>query len=227
MTIIQTQDLTKTYQENHHKVHALNDVNLEIKKGEFIAVAGPSGSGKTTFLNLIGGLDRPTKGKVLLDGTDIYSLSKHAISKIRLNKIGFVFQSYNLIPVLTAYENAEMILLLQGVNPVDRKKKVYDVLEKVDLNGLENRKPKQLSGGQQQRVAVARAIASNPSIVLADEPTANLDSRTAINLIQLMKKLNSDLNITFLFATHDPMVMEMAKRLVTLKDGRVGNDIKN
>jgi putative ABC transport system ATP-binding protein len=206
------------------QVHALEDVNLVIEKGDFAVLAGPSGSGKTTLLNMIGALDKPSAGKVWLDGHEITDLSRRQTSHIRRDSIGFVFQFYNLIPVLTAYENAEFVLLLQGVDHDIRKKKVMALLKKVGLEGLEKRKPHELSGGQQQRVAIARALASDPVVILADEPTANLDSHTEEGLMDLMEDLNREMEMTFLFSSHDPEVIKRARRLIVLKDGEIVSD---
>ena len=224
MSIVTVVNLKRTYVQGDHEVKALDGVDLTIKKGEFTVLMGPSGSGKTTLLNMIGGLDKPTSGSVEIDGEKIEELSAGALSDLRLNRLGFIFQAYNLIPVLTAYENAEFVLLLQGKSLADRKERVMKTLAAVGLEGMENRKPSELSGGQQQRVAVARAIAGEPALVLADEPTANLDSKTGNALIDLMKKLNAEQNITFVFATHDPKVMAAAKRVVTLEDGLIVKD---
>lgn len=217
--IIRTENLTKVYMDNKIPAQALNGVSLSIEQGEFSAIAGPSGSGKTTLLNLIGGLDAPTTGKVFLDGRDITNLSKSELSRIRLYQLGFVFQTYNLIPVLTARENVEFVMQLQGVGRKERRERALHVLAEVGLDGFADRRPGELSGGQQQRVAVARAIITGPSLVLADEPTANLDSKTASSLLDLMRKLNEENGVTFVFSTHDTLVMEKAKRLVQLKDG--------
>ena len=224
MSIVTVSNLKRTYVQGDHEVRALAGVDLRIEKGEFTVLMGPSGSGKTTLLNMIGGLDKPTDGSVEIDGQKIEELSAGALSDLRLNRLGFIFQAYNLIPVLTAYENAEFVLLLQGKSLADRKERVMKTLSAVGLEGMENRKPSELSGGQQQRVAVARAIAGEPALVLADEPTANLDSKTGNALIDLMKKLNTEQGITFVFATHDPKVMAAAKRVVTLEDGLIVKD---
>jgi putative ABC transport system ATP-binding protein len=205
-------------------VQALKDVSLQINKGEFLAVAGPSGSGKTTLLNLIGGLDLMDSGSILVEGEAFENLSQSQLANLRLHKIGFVFQAYNLIPVLSAVENVEYVMLLQGVSAGERRKKARAMLDEVGLHGKYDRRPAQLSGGQQQRVAVARAIVSDPSIVLADEPTANLDSKTGKGLLEIMKKLNVEKRITFIFSTHDKMVMNYARRLILLRDGRVSDD---
>jgi putative ABC transport system ATP-binding protein len=221
MSIVTVTDVHREYQQGEHTVRALQGVSLEIEKGEFTVLMGPSGSGKTTLLNIIGGLDSPSKGGVSIDGSELSSLSAGELSDLRLNKLGFVFQAYNLIPVLSAYENIEFVPLMQGVEPQERKDRCMAMLKSVGLEGMENRKPSELSGGQQQRVAVARAIAGNPVLVLADEPTANLDSKTGNALIELMKKLNEEKGVTFVFATHDPKVMAAAKRVVSLEDGLI------
>jgi putative ABC transport system ATP-binding protein len=202
----------------------LDNVDLTLRRGEFVAIAGPSGSGKTTLLNVAVGLDQPTEGKVWVTGQDVTEMSAPELAQLRLNKVGFIFQSYNLVPVLSAEENAELILLLRGLPAAERKRSVLQVLKEVGLQGLENRRPSELSGGQQQRVAVARAIVAEPALVLADEPTANLDSETAFALIELMEKLNQEHSTTFLFSTHDPRVMKRAKRIIYLLDGRVDKD---
>jgi putative ABC transport system ATP-binding protein len=199
-------------------------VNLAIDKGDFAVVAGPSGSGKTTLLNMIGALDKPSEGKIWLDGFEITNLSRRQTSHLRRDRIGFVFQFYNLIPVLTAYENAEFVLLLKGVDHNTREKKVMALLNMVGLSGLESRRPHELSGGQQQRVAIARALASDPVIILADEPTANLDTHTEEGLMDLMEELNRNMGTTFLFSSHDPAVIKRAKRLIVLRDGEVVSD---
>ena len=220
------ENVTKVYRQGAVDVHALRGLTLEVAKGEFTAICGPSGSGKTTALNLIGALDRPTSGTVMLEGHDLTQLSRRELSHLRRDRIGFVFQAYNLMPVLTAYENAETVMWVQGVAVEERRKRVMDLLAAVGLEGLEHRKPSELSGGQQQRVAIARAIAANPAIVLADEPTANVDSETADTLIGIMEQLNREQGVTFLFSTHDPRVMERARRLVRLVDGDVAEDDK-
>jgi putative ABC transport system ATP-binding protein len=224
MSLVKIEGLSKAYKQDSITVDALKDINLSIEKGEFIALAGPSGSGKTTLLNIIGALDKPTAGRVYLGDDDITKMSKNELSQIRLNKIGFIFQEYNLIPVLTALENVEYVMLLQGLSEQERREKAYGILKEVGLEGLEDRRPSQLSGGQQQRVAVARAIVSHPSLILADEPTANLDSKTADSLLDLMYALNQEKGITFVFSTHDKLVMEHARRLILLKDGKVSGD---
>jgi putative ABC transport system ATP-binding protein len=224
MPIVSVRGLTREYLQGTHTVHALRGVDLDIEAGEFTVLMGPSGSGKTTLLNMIGALDEPTAGTVTIDGRELGAMSSGARSDLRLERLGFVFQSYNLIPVLSAYENAEFVLMLRGVAAAERKRRVMETLRDVGLDGLEGRRPNQLSGGQQQRVAVARAIAGKPALVLADEPTANLDSSTSGELIALMKQLNEQHGITFLFATHDPSVMAAAKRVVRLVDGRIDAD---
>ena len=224
MSIIRTEHLSRYYKQGPVQVHALQDVNLAIEKGDFAVLAGPSGSGKTTLLNMIGALDKPSAGKVWLDGHEITNLSRRQTSRLRRDRIGFVFQFYNLIPVLTAYENAEFVLLLQGVDHDTRKEKVMALLKKVGLEGLEKRKPHELSGGQQQRVAIARALASDPALILADEPTANLDSHTEEGLMDLMEDLNREMEMTFLFSSHDPDVIKRARRLIVLRDGEILSD---
>ena len=222
--IVEFREVTRDYRQGSLDVHALRGLDLTIGRGEFTTLCGPSGSGKTTALNLIGALDKPTSGTVLLEGQDLAALDRQALSRIRRDRIGFVFQAYNLIPVLTAYENAEIVMSLQGVPEQSRRDQVMAILREVGLEGMENRRPDELSGGQQQRVAIARAIASQPAVVLADEPTANVDSETADNLLEIMEKLNRKHDVTFLFSTHDPRVMERARRVVRLVDGRVEND---
>jgi len=224
MSIIRTEHLSRYYKQGPVQVHALQDVNLVIEKGDFAVLAGPSGSGKTTLLNMIGALDKPSAGKVWLDGHEITNLSRRQTSHLRRDRIGFVFQFYNLIPVLTAYENAEFVLLLKGVDHDTRKEKVLTLLKKVGLEGLEKRKPHELSGGQQQRVAIARALASDPAVILADEPTANLDSHTEEGLMDLMEDLNREMEMTFLFSSHDPDVIKRARRLIVLRDGEILSD---
>ena len=223
-TVVELSGITKLYTQGSLEVQALRGLDLTVGKGEFTALIGPSGSGKTTTLNLVGGLDSPTSGSVAVEGVDLGTLNRKELSRLRRDRIGFVFQSYNLIPVLTAYENAEMVMWVQGVPAPERRKRVMELLRAVGLEGLEDRKPTELSGGQQQRVAIARAIASDPAVVLADEPTANVDSETAENLISLMETLNRDRGVTFLFSTHDPRVVERVKRVVRLVDGRVDSD---
>lgn len=222
--IVQLKDVTKVYRQGTVDVHALRGLTLEVARGEFTAICGPSGSGKTTALNIIGALDRPTTGNVVLEGQDLTQLNRRERSRLRRDRIGFVFQAYNLMPVLTAYENAEMVMWVQGLGLEERRRRVTELLAAVGLEGLENRRPSELSGGQQQRVAIARAIAADPAVVLADEPTANVDSDTADKLIGIMEKLNRDQGVTFLFSTHDPRVMERARRLVRLVDGDIASD---
>ncbi len=222
--IIHLENVTKDYGAGEVVVHALRGVDFELHPGEMAAVAGPSGSGKSTLLNVISGLDKPSGGKVFVDGRDVTALSRSQLSRLRLERIGFVFQSYNLLPVLTAYENAEYVLLMQGVAAKRRRERVMGLLEQVGLADKADRFPRELSGGQQQRVAIARAIAAEPALVLADEPTANLDSKTGGALLDLMGRLNEDKGITFLFSTHDRNVMERAKRLVLLRDGQIAEN---
>jgi putative ABC transport system ATP-binding protein len=222
--IVRLENVTKIYRQGAVDVHALRGLTFDVAKGEFTAICGPSGSGKTTALNLIGALDRPTSGTVTLEGSDLSRLTRRELSRVRRDRIGFVFQAYNLIPVLTAYENTETVMWVQRVDVAQRRQRVMDLLAAVGLEGLEGRKPSELSGGQQQRVAIARAIAAKPAIVLADEPTANVDSETADRLIDLMERLNREQGVTFLFSTHDPRVMERAHRLVRLVDGNVASD---
>jgi len=223
-TILRLQNVSRLYQQGDETIRALDSVNLTLRRGEFVAIAGPSGSGKTTLLNVSVGLDQPTQGKVWVGGQDLTGMSAPELAQLRLHEVGFIFQSYNLVPVLNAEENAELILLLRGLPAVERKRSVLQVLKEVGLEGLENRRPSELSAGQQQRVAVARAIVAKPALVLADEPTANLDSETAFALIDLMEKLNQEHDTTFLFSTHDPRVMKRAKRIIHLLDGRVEKD---
>jgi putative ABC transport system ATP-binding protein len=222
--IIDVQNVTRLYQQGIVEVAALRDLSLQIEAGEFTAICGPSGSGKTTLLNMIGALDQPTSGRVIIEGQDLGDLDRQQLSHLRRDRIGFVFQSYNLIPVLTAYENAELVLSVQGASQSERKEKVMVLLQAVGLEGLEDRRPSELSGGQQQRVAIARALASGPAVILADEPTANVDSETAVLLLDLMQKLNQSHEATFVFSTHDPRVMERARRLVRMVDGQIGSD---
>ncbi len=205
-------------------VHALQGVDLELAHGDFATLMGPSGSGKTTLLNIIGGLDAATAGRVVVAGRDLATMSAAERSRMRLQHLGFVFQAYNLLPVLTAFENAELVLLLQGLDKGERSKRVTAMLDEVGLSGLYDRRPDELSGGQQQRVAVARAIVGTPALVLADEPTANLDSQTSHELIDTMRRLNEERGVTFLFATHDPLVMEGARRVIRMKDGHIVED---
>ena len=221
---VRTVDLWKTYPQEPDPVHAVSGVSLEIARGEFLAMAGPSGSGKTTLLNMLGGLTRPTRGEIWIADRELAQLSDKALARLRLESIGFVFQAYNLLPVLTALENAEFSLLLRGVPKDERRRKVEELFKKIGMDGMENRRPGRLSGGQQQRVAVARAVVGEPALVLADEPTAKLDSHASDDLLGVMEDLNRDLGITFVFATHDPRVMERAHRLIRLVDGAIESD---
>ncbi|MDQ1335708.1 MAG: putative transport system ATP-binding protein [Thermodesulfobacteriota bacterium] len=227
MAIVECVGVKKTYQQGKVAVDALQGIDLSVDRGEFIALAGPSGSGKTTVLNLIGGLDDITQGRIVVDGQDITRLKSSQLADMRLHKIGFVFQSYNLVPVLSAVENVEFVMMLQGIPRSERLKRSHAILEEVGLVDLMGRRPAEMSGGQQQRVAVARAIVSEPAIVLADEPTANLDSKTGERLLALMKELNRSKGITFIFSTHDKMVMERAQRIVLLRDGMVVDTVIN
>lgn len=222
--IVQLKGVSKTYQQGKIKVNAVDHFSLDIQQGDFAALCGPSGSGKTSVLNLIGGLDVPTAGEVWVNQINLATLSNSELSNVRKNHIGFVFQAYNLIPVMTAYENAEFVLNLQGVPETECRDRVMAILNEVGLQGLENRRPDEMSGGQQQRVAIARAIVTQPAIVLADEPTANVDSHTAELLLDLMQKLNQEKGITFLFSTHDQHVMDRARRLIRLHDGSLEAD---
>jgi len=222
--VVRLEQVDKIYRQGAVDVPALRGLTLEVARGEFTAICGPSGSGKTTALNLIGALDSPTSGRVLLEGQDLGRLSRHALSHLRRDRIGFVFQAYNLIPVLTAYENAETVMALQGVDADVRRRRIGELFAEMGLEGMEDRRPDELSGGQQQRVAIARAIAADPAVVLADEPTANVDSETADRLLGIMEKLNRDRGVTFIFSTHDPRVMERARRLVRIVDGRVDGE---
>ncbi|NOX89042.1 MAG: ABC transporter ATP-binding protein [Calditrichaeota bacterium] len=224
MALIEIEHLDKIYNTTAVPVKALNDVTLQFERGEFTSVVGPSGSGKTTFLNMVGGLDRPTKGKIVIDGTNLAELKGSKLVEFRLHHIGFVFQAFNLIPVFTALENVEFIMLLQGISKEERQKRAIELLEAVGLGDRIHSRPGQLSGGQQQRVAVARALASKPEFVLADEPTANLDSKSAEDLLTLMEELNREYQTTFIFSTHDPRVIKRARRIVTLCDGKVEKD---
>jgi putative ABC transport system ATP-binding protein len=222
--VIDAHNISKTYQPDTVPVHAIRHVHLHIEKGEFTALVGPSGSGKTTLLNIIGGLDTPTTGQVLINGTDLSALSPNELIDFRLHNIGFVFQAYNLIPVLSAGENIEFIMLLQKIPAAERSVRVLELLKAVGLEDKKDVRPARLSGGQQQRVAVARALASKPQIILADEPTANLDGQSAANLLDIMEKLNREEHITFLFSTHDKRVIDRARRVITLVDGCVAED---
>ena len=221
---VRTERLWKIYPQDPRPVEAVRGVDLTVSRGEFVAMAGPSGSGKTTMLNLVGGLTRPTRGKVWIEGEEISALSDRRLADLRMHRIGFVFQSYNLLPVLSALENAEFTLLLQGVPARERRERVRELFREIGLEGLEDRRPPKLSGGQQQRVAMARAVLGDPALVLADEPTANLDSHTAEALLDVMERLNRTKGTTFVFSTHDPRVMERARRLIRLVDGQIESD---
>jgi putative ABC transport system ATP-binding protein len=225
-TIIETKDLCKIYYDTAQEVRAVDNITLNISAGEFTAIVGPSGSGKTTLLNLIGGLDNPTSGSLFIDGKNIAKFNDKQMTNFRLNHIGFVFQAYNLIPVLTAKENVSFIMELQGKKKEEINKRVEELLKDVGLGERMDSRPAKLSGGQQQRVAVARALASKPDFVLADEPTANLDSKSAENLLEIMERLNKEENITFIFSTHDPRIVAKAKRVITLEDGKIVSDNK-
>lgn len=219
--VIVAEGIVKTYDDSGVPVHAVRGVDYTLEKGEFTAITGPSGSGKTTFLNVLAGLDTPTEGKVWLSGKLISEMSGKELSNFRRDHIGFVFQAYNLFPVLTVEENVEYVMLLQGIPPAERHDRVMDILEKVGIAEYVGRLPRKLSGGQQQRVAVARAVVSHPSLVIADEPTANLDSKTSGALLDMMRKLNEETGMTFLFSTHDEIVMQRAKKIVVLRDGKL------
>ena len=223
---VRTESVWKIFEQEAEEVHAVQDVSLTIERGEFTALAGPSGSGKTTLLNVIGGLTRPTRGRVWVAGQEVSEMSNQDLAQLRLEQVGFVFQAYNLLPVLTAMENAEFPMLLQGVAEQERAARIGELFERTGMSGLENRRPGKLSGGQQQRVAVVRAVASRPALVLADEPTANLDSAASDALLDVMLDLNRDLGGTFVFATHDARVMERSRRLVRMVDGRIDSDRK-
>ncbi|MEH6557978.1 MAG: ABC transporter ATP-binding protein [Oceanicoccus sp.] len=222
--VIETKNLCRHFGEGELLVKALDNVSVDVEEGEFSAIIGPSGSGKSTLLHLIGGLDNPTSGEVILAGVNIESMTRSALSNFRRDHIGFVFQAYNLIPVLSTIENIEYVMLMQGVSAIERRKRVNEMLDLLGLGGLGDRRPAQLSGGQQQRVAVARAMVSRPNIILADEPTANLDSKTGISLLEMMKELNVKHGMTFIFSTHDQKIMDRARRLIHLRDGSVELD---
>lgn len=224
MSLIEVSQLNKIYNTSAVPVHAVRDVSLKVERQEFLAVVGPSGSGKTTLLNIIGGLDEPSDGKVIIDGIDLSTMSASKMVDYRLGHIGFVFQAYNLIPVFTALENVEFVMLLQGVDKKEREKRAIDLLKQVSLEDRINTRPAQLSGGEQQRVAVARALASRPAFVLADEPTANLDTESAESLLDLMEELNQQYEMTFIFSTHDARVMRRARRIISLQDGGILED---
>ena len=224
-SVIDAHNVSKVYTEGSVSIYALNNVHLHIERGEFTAIKGPSGSGKTTLLNMIGGLDIPSSGYIEINGTNITTLSYNELVNFRLFNIGFVFQSYNLIPVLTAEENIEFIMLLQNQAKEKRAERVKELLEQIGLSDRAKKKPSELSGGQQQRIAVARALASKPQFILADEPTANLDTKSAENLLDIMLKLNQEEHITFVFSTHDQRVIDRARRVITLEDGKIVSDI--
>ena len=221
MEILKAEKLIKIYQDNGVPVNALRGVDLSISKGEYLVIAGPSGSGKTTLLNLLGALDKPTGGKIFFEGEDLTGKTKSELSDMRLHKLGFVFQAYNLIPVLSALENIEFSMMLLGIPDKERHNKALELMDDLGIKELAGKRPNEMSGGQQQRVAVARAIVNNPTVVLADEPTANLDSVTAANLLDLMERMNIEKNITFIFSSHDKNVIDRAKRLLILKDGKL------
>jgi putative ABC transport system ATP-binding protein len=221
--LIRVENLEKVYQDNSVPVQALSGINLIVNKGEFLVIAGPSGSGKTTLLNLLGALDKPTVGKVYLENEDLSLKSKSELSSLRLNRMGFIFQAYNLIPVLTAMENIEFSMMLLGIPEKERRKKALELMDDLGIKELANKRPNEMSGGQQQRVAVARAMVNNPSIILADEPTANLDSNTGGLLLDLMQKMNVEKKITFIFSSHDKQVMDRASRLIILRDGKIAD----
>ncbi len=222
--VVNAQQLRKTYKQGKLEVEALRGVDLQVYEGEFVVLAGPSGSGKTTLLNLIGALDQPTSGTLVVDDKDLATLSRAELARLRRDRVGFVFQAYNLLPVLTALENTELVLMLRGLGAAERRNKAAQMLSAVGLSKMVDRRPAELSGGQQQRVAVARAIAAEPRLVLADEPTANLDSKTAESLLDLMVELNTQHRITFLFSSHDARVIDRARRVVYLEDGRIASD---
>jgi len=224
MALLTLQGISKRYQQGELEVNALSDINLTVEEGEFAALVGPSGSGKTTLLNIIGGLDSPTQGTTLLNGIDITTLKEAQLSDFRLFQLGFVFQSYNLVPVLSAIENVELVMVLQGKHKNECRKRAEHYLELVGLKDIIHRRPAALSGGQQQRVAVARALAAGPRLVLADEPTANLDSENATALLDIMHTLSHEEKTTFIFSTHDPRVMDRAERIITLQDGKIVSD---
>ncbi len=221
---VRTEGVWKIFSQEAEEVQAVRDLTVTIDRGEFTALAGPSGSGKTTLLNLIGGLTRPTRGRIWVAGQEVSTMSNQELARLRLDRIGFVFQAYNLLPVLTAMENAEFPMLLQGVEPEARKARIGELFARTGMTGLEDRRPGKLSGGQQQRVAVVRAVASRPALVLADEPTANLDTASSEALLDVMAELNRELGVTFVFATHDARVMERSRRLVRMVDGAIASD---
>ncbi|PLX21150.1 MAG: macrolide ABC transporter ATP-binding protein [Salinivirgaceae bacterium] len=226
MAIIDVKNVKKIYNDSEVAVHAVNGIDLSFEQGEFAAIVGPSGSGKTTFLNMLGGLDNTTEGEIVIDGVNVSNLKGSKLINFRLMNIGFVFQAYNLIPVLTAKENVEFIMELQGKSKTERDKRAKELLSAVGLGERINNRPNKLSGGQQQRVAVARALAPKPKFILADEPTANLDSKSTENLLDIMEKLNKEENITFIFSTHDSRVVNKARRVITVEDGKVISDVR-
>jgi len=221
MEILRTENLEKIYDDDGVPVHALRGINLTINKGEYLVIAGPSGSGKTTLLNLLGTLDKPTKGKIYFENMDMTNKKKRELSDFRLHKFGFIFQAYNLIPVLTALENIEFTMMLLGIPEKERRSRAFELMDELGIKELADKRPNDMSGGQQQRVAAVRAIVNNPAVVLADEPTANLDSKTGDILLDMMKKMNEEKNITFIFSSHDKQVMDRAERLLILKDGLI------
>ncbi|MBP7635062.1 ABC transporter ATP-binding protein [Candidatus Ozemobacteraceae bacterium] len=224
MSCIRVRQVSKRYRETAAVVQAIDALDLTLEEGEFTVVAGPSGSGKTTLLNLVGGLDRPDTGEIFVGDQPLHVMSEAELTELRLRRIGFVFQAYNLIPVLTVYENVQFILQIQGIGEAEHASRILPLLEELGLKGMEDRFPPQLSGGQQQRVAVARAMVGRPRVILADEPTANLDSENAVALLELMKRLNEEQGVTFLFSSHDPRVIDTARRVVRLRDGRIESD---
>jgi len=223
-SIVKLESVERVFFQGTETIYAVRCVDLEIHRGEFTVISGPSGSGKTTLLNMIGALDDPTQGKIWVEGKNLQTMSRTEKSLFRRDRIGFVFQAYNLIPVLTAYENAEFILTLQGIPSEEKKERVANLMKEVEMSGLENRRPDEMSGGQQQRIAIIRAMVTNPAIVLADEPTANVDSKTAGRILDLMEKLNRERDATFLFSTHDQRVIERANRVIQMQDGRIVSD---
>lgn len=223
MSIVELKGVDKTYQQGKVSVHALKGIDLAVDRGSFAALAGPSGSGKTTLLNIIGGLDTPDRGEVRVDGNAYHDMTQSRMAELRLHRLGFVFQAYNLLPVLSAVENVEYVMQLQGVDKKKRRERALAILDEVGLSGRYHNRPTELSGGQQQRVAVARAIVSDPALVLADEPTANLDSKTGEGLLQIMRKMNQEKGVTFVFSTHDKMVMSYANRLIHIRDGEIAD----
>lgn len=224
MAIISAKNINKIYNTNKISFQALHSINLDVNEGDFLTLVGPSGSGKSTLLNLLGGLDKPTSGSIYLGGEELSNLKRGQLAKIRRQQIGFIFQSFNLVPVLTAYENIELPLILQKVSHKDRRKRINEALDIVELSRVAKNKPTEMSGGQQQRVAIARALVANPKIILADEPTANLDSKNSYSILELMKNINKTTGTTFIFSTHDPKIMEYATRTVQMKDGHILSD---